>query len=85
MDNYYIQFSLFRAFIEVMNTSSPPSMFDQLKIFFEYLDMEFGGIRHDRMHCIQDFKEDVGDTSRIMQHILQNLHMKTAMLSLREN
>ena len=41
----------------------PPPMFDLLKIFFEYLMMEFGGIRNDRMHRIQDFNKEVGDIS----------------------
>ena len=41
-------------------------MFDPLKIFFDYLEVEFGGIQRDRMRHIQDFKNDVGDTPRIM-------------------
>ena len=85
MDNDYIQFSLFRAFIEVMNTSRPSLMFDQLKIFLEYQDMEFGGIRHDQMHCIQDFKEDVGDTPRIMYtHLAKFTHENGNVITKRE-
>ena len=39
----------------------PPS-FEPLKEFFDYLEVEYGGIRRDRMRHIQDFHREKGDT-----------------------
>jgi len=44
----------------------PPSQLDPLQLFFEHLEMEFGGIRRDRMCHIQNFKKETGDTPHIM-------------------
>ena len=57
---------LSRASNEAIATIGPPPHFDPLKLFFEHLEVEFGGIRRDRMRHIQDFKKEVGDTPRIM-------------------
>ena len=57
---------LSRASTEAIAIIGPPPMFDPLKIFFDYLELEFGGIRRDRMRHIQDFKKKVGDIPRIM-------------------
>ena len=57
---------LSRASTEAIATIGPPPQFDPLRLFFEHLEVEFGGIRRDRMRHIQDFKKEVGDTPRIM-------------------
>ena len=57
---------LSRASTEAIATIGPPPVFDPLALFFEHLEIEFGGIRRDRMRHIQDFKKEVGDTPRIM-------------------
>ena len=57
---------LSRASTEAIATIGPPPYFDPLVLFFEHLEVEFGGIRRDRMRHIQDFKKEVGDTPRIM-------------------
>ena len=57
---------LSRASIEAIATIGPPPIFDPLELFFQHLEVEFGGIRRDRMRHIQDFKKEVGDTPRIM-------------------
>ena len=41
-------------------------IFHPLKMFFYHLEVEFGGIQCDRMRHIQDFKNEVEDTHRIM-------------------
>jgi len=43
---------LSRASTEAIATMGPPPQFDPLQLFFEYLEIEFGGIRHDCMHQI---------------------------------
>jgi hypothetical protein len=57
---------LSRASTEAIATIGPPPPFDPLKLFFEYLEEEFGGIRRGRMRHIQDFKKEVEDTPRII-------------------
>ncbi len=57
---------LSRASTEAIATIGPPPHFDPLRLFFEHLEEEFGGIRRDRLRHIQDFKKEAGDTPRIM-------------------
>ena len=57
---------LSRASTEAIATIGQPPAFEPLALFFEHLEVEFGGIRRDRMRHIQDFKKEIGDTPRIM-------------------
>ena len=57
---------LSRASTEAIATIGPPPMFDPVNIFFDYLEVEFGGIQRDPMRHTQDFKKEVEDTPRIM-------------------
>ena len=50
---------------DVASLGEPPP-FEPLKEFFDYLEVEYGGIRRDRMRHIQDFQREKGDTPRII-------------------
>ena len=49
-----------------MASLGEPPPFEPLKEFFDYLEVEYGGIKWDRMRHIQDFQREKGDTPRIM-------------------
>ena len=57
---------LSQATREAVALLGDPPPFEPLKEFFDYLEVEYGGIRGDRMHHIQDFQREKGDTPRIM-------------------
>ena len=57
---------LSQATKEAVASFGDPPPFEPLKEFFDYLEVEYGGIRRDRMHHIQDFQREKGDTLRIM-------------------
>ena len=53
---------LSHATMEAVASLSDLPPFEPLKEFFEYLEIEYGGIRRDRMRHIQDFQREKGDT-----------------------
>ena len=57
---------LSHATMEAVATLGDPPPFEPLREFFDYLEVEYGGIRRDRMRHIQDFQREKGDTPRIM-------------------
>ena len=57
---------LSQATMEVVASLGGPPPFESLKEFFDYLEVEYGGIRRDHMRHIQDFQREKGDTPRIM-------------------
>ena len=57
---------LFQATKEAMASLDDPPPFKPLKEFFDYLKVEYAGIRRDRMHQIQDFQREKGNTPRTM-------------------
>ena len=46
---------LSRASTEAIATIGPPPIFDPLVLFFQHLEVEFGGVRRYRRRHIQDF------------------------------
>ena len=52
--------------MEVVPSLGDPPPFEPPKEFFDYLEVEYGGIRRDCMRHIQDFQREKGDTPRIM-------------------
>ena len=57
---------LSQATREAVASLGDPPPFEPLKEFFDYLEVEYGCIRWDRMRHIQDFQREKGDTPRIM-------------------
>ena len=51
---------------EAVAELGPPPEFNPLEEFFKHLEVEFRGIRRDRMQSIQEYKQEKGDTPRIM-------------------
>ena len=51
---------LSQATREVVASLGDPPPFEPLKEFFDYLKVEYGGIKWDRMRHIQDFQEGEG-------------------------
>ena len=51
---------LSQATKEAVASLGDPPPFEPLKEFFDYLEVEYGGIRRDRMRHIQDFQREKG-------------------------
>lgn len=49
---------LSRASTEAIATIESPPHFDPQRLFFDHLEVEFDGLRRDRMRDIQDFKKE---------------------------
>ena len=68
---------LSQATREAVASLGDPPPFESLKEFFDYLKVEYGGIRWDRIRHIQDFQREKGDTARIMYARLARFAKKT--------
>ena len=65
---------LFRAFIEAISTIGPPLRFDPLKIFFYYLEVEFGGIDVIKCATFRTSRKKSEIFLRSCMHVLRDLH-----------
>ena len=72
---------LSQATMEAVASLGGPPPFEPLKEFFDYLEVEYGGIRRDRMRHIQDFQREKGDTLALCMRDWHGLPRKQVMRS----
>ena len=69
---------LSQATREIVTSLGDPPPFEPLKKFFDYLEVEYNGIKWDCMRHIQDFQREKGDTPCIMYAELAQFAKKTS-------
>ena len=72
---------LSQATREAVASLGDPPPFEPLKEFFDYLEVEHGGIRRDRMRHTQDFQREKGNTPCIIYARLARFAKKQVMRS----